>query len=123
MVRPSTEGIPALTARVKVSEDHAETTKRIARLAKQKLKSARRTYKHARKVARRARKAAARLRQTLVALTKKLSRSKARAVTAKKPAKVQPIAARTSKPAVMIAGNKSATRRSASRRAGKGMAG
>ena len=82
VVRPAEE-LASLTARVKVAEAHAETTRHIAQLSKQKLKSARRTYKHVRKVAKRARKAAAKLRQELATAMKKLAHQKARAGKAK----------------------------------------
>jgi len=84
MVLSPVEKIRMLAARSKAAEDHAETTRSIARLARQKLKSARRTYKHARKVAKRARKEAAKLGKSLAAMTKKARRGKIKSGETKK---------------------------------------
>lgn len=73
---PLSGHVAALAARLKASEDHAVTTRQIARLARQKLKLARRTHKHARKIARRARKTAAKLRRRLARAMKKSSPAK-----------------------------------------------
>ena len=83
------EKIPLLIARVKVAGEHAQTTKRIAALAKQKLKRARRTFKHARKTAKRVRKEAAKLRKALANLVKKASPQKVRAGTPKQSSKAR----------------------------------